>query len=150
MRPGVEIKVAVDKTQLAFKLFRHTSCVVPAKCDTDFSEYGVTDSEYVAKIYYPDETRSNEAKNLAEAYKIAAGENGGDVRGHLPILLAEQTWQDHSADLMEKILHVPRRALKKRKRYRVLRILLFTKLHPISKLSDLDFIKALRSSFLCA
>ena len=149
-RPDVKVDVKTKTAEHALNLFSRASCVVPAQCEQDFSEYGMTSkSEYVVKIYFPDESRSHEAENLAKVYEIAAGVNGGDIRGHVPILLAERTWRDTSVDLIEKILGVERKGSKQRRRYRDLRVLLFTKLRPMSELSGLNFIKALRSSFLC-
>ena len=150
-RPDVKVDVKTKTAEHALNLFSRASCVVPAQCEQDFSEYGMTSkSEYVVKIYFPDESRSHEAENLAKVYEIAAGDNGDEVRGHVPILLAERTWRDLSADRIEKILGITRKGLEQRKRFRNLCILLVTKLYPISNLSGLDFIKALRSSFRCA
>lgn len=151
-RPTINITVDDPSPRhLALNLFTHASCIVPVKCSTNFEDYfGTTvGKEYVAKISFPNEVRSNEAMLLTYAYQIARENNddGAAIRGHIPTLLAERTWVDPSADLIESILKIERKGSKKL--YRLLRVLLYPVLYPISRLSGLQYIQAFRDCFIC-
>lgn len=152
-QPEVEVTIIPGKIPLSLDLFSRASSVVPAECT---SNHLYSDStllrpghELVAKIYHPNENRTNEVDLLAHAYRAAAAndDNARNIRGHVPIVLAERTWNDDTADIMEEVLGIKRKG--DRKQFRKLRVLLFIKLRPIWELSGREFIKVFRDCFLC-
>lgn len=142
-RPTINITVDDPSPRhLALNLFTRASCIVPVKCSTNFKDYfGTTmGKEYISKISFPNEVRLNEAMLLTYAYQIAreTNDDSAAIRGHIPTLLVERTWVDPFADLIEGILKIERRESKKL--YRLLCVLLYPVLYPISRLSGLQYI----------
>lgn len=105
--------------------------------------------EMVAKVYYPDETRTSEADCLTYAYGIAAKEDDEAVcvRGHVPVLLAKGEWTNPSAEAIEEVLGIAKGHGKLRPRR--LCILLFPKLRHICELDGERFMKAFFDCFRC-
>jgi hypothetical protein len=124
-------------------LFGRATTVCPVKSNDvhplDLAE-GLDDEELIAKIYWPEDARTNEKDLLDLAYAIGSQSNGEDVRGHLPVLVASGTFfgQDADAVKRKKILQLPNH------RYisRCIRILIFYKLRPIWELAGEDFLTA--------
>jgi hypothetical protein len=152
-RPKVEISLRSGKTPLALNLFGRSSSVFPVTHRSGVLLYNSEPlnpgTELVAKIYHSNENRDSEADILALAYKVAAGtdEDATAVRGHLPILVAENTWEDDTAELIQKVMGIAKQENKKQSRK--LRVLVFLKLSPIWELSGSSFMKVFRDCFSC-
>jgi hypothetical protein len=152
-RPKVKISLRPGDTPLALNLFTHSSSVVPITRSAGVLLYDGKpldpSTELVAKIYHPSENRDSEADILALAYKVAAGrdEDATAVRGHLPILVAGNTWEDDTAELIQKVMGIAKKENKRRSRK--LRVLVFLKLSPIWELSGSSFMKVFRDCFSC-
>jgi hypothetical protein len=132
-------------------LFGRATTVCPVKSNDvhplDPAE-SLDDEELVAKVYWPENTRTNEKDLLDLAYAIGGQPNGEDVRGHLPVLVASGTFfgQDVDAVKRKKLLQLP-----SNHQYidRCLRILIFYKLRPIWELTGKDFLMAWVDCFRC-
>jgi hypothetical protein len=150
-RPKVEISLRSGNTPLALDLFSHSSSVVPVTHRSGILLHNGEDlnpgTELVAKIYHPNENRESEADILALAYKVAAGtdEDAAAVRRHLPVLVAENTWEDDTAKLIQEVTGIAKKGDKKQ--FPKLCVLVFLKLSPIWELSGLLFMKVFRDCF---
>jgi hypothetical protein len=149
-RPNVEISPRHGNTPLSLNLLTRSSSVVPITRSAGVLLYDGkpldSNTELVAEIYHPSENRDGEADIVALAYKIAAGtdEDAVAVRGHLPILVAENTWEDDTAELIQEVTDIAKKGNKKQ-----FRVLMFLKLSPIWELSGLSFMKVFRDCFSC-
>jgi hypothetical protein len=152
-RPEVEISLRPGDTPLALNLFSRSSSVVPVTHRSGVLLYNgkplSLGTELVAKIYHPSKNRDSEADILAIGYRVAGGtdEDAAAVRGHLPVLVAENTWEDDTAELIQEVIGTAKKENKKRSRK--LRILVFLKLSPIWELSGLLLMKVFRDCFSC-
>ncbi|KAG2355780.1 hypothetical protein BDR07DRAFT_1425211 [Suillus spraguei] len=92
----------------------------------------------VAKIYWPEEERESEADILKKVYKIAGEDKEGKVKYHVPEMVWSHKFEDTSTANIRKAL-----GLKDAERgRRVLYIIVFRKLDPITDLSDKEFLAA--------
>ncbi|KAG1804617.1 hypothetical protein EV424DRAFT_1517365 [Suillus variegatus] len=96
-------------------------------------------SELVAKLYWPEETRQSEPDILKEVYKIA--QTDPDVRGHVPELVWFHKFKETSTSKIRVALGL-KDAERAEQGSRVLYIIVFRKLIPITTLSGEEFIAA--------
>ncbi|KAG1805109.1 uncharacterized protein HD556DRAFT_1283541, partial [Suillus plorans] len=96
-------------------------------------------SELVAKLYWPEETRQSEPDILNEVYKIA--QTDPDVRGHVPELVWFHKFKETSTSKIRVALGL-KDADRAEQGSRVLYIIVFRKLIPITTLSGEEFIAA--------
>ncbi|KAG1865761.1 hypothetical protein C8R48DRAFT_705930, partial [Suillus tomentosus] len=96
-------------------------------------------SELVAKLYWPEETRQGEPDILKEVYKIA--QTDPDVRGHVPELVWFHKFEETSTSKIRVALGL-KDAERAEQGSRVLYIIVFRKLIPITTLSGEAFIAA--------
>lgn len=146
---SLTINIDARKTCPPHNLFSRATSVCPT---TFITGNELAQNNMVAKISYPDATRMSEVDILLRAYKVAdlPGEDGSRVRGHLPTLIAYSNDKPSLyADLIGETLKRSKTVDKIRRRPRILRILLFVELRPISNLSDVQFMKAFWDCFLC-
>ncbi|KAG1901769.1 uncharacterized protein F5891DRAFT_1144295 [Suillus fuscotomentosus] len=96
-------------------------------------------SELVAKLYWPEETRQSEPDILKEVYKIA--QTDPDVRGHVPELVWFHEFKETSTSKIRVALGL-KDAEQAEQGSRVLYIIVFRKLIPITTLSGDEFLAA--------
>ncbi|KAG1793252.1 uncharacterized protein HD556DRAFT_513768 [Suillus plorans] len=96
-------------------------------------------SELVAKLYWPEETRQSEPDILNEVYRIA--QTDPDVRGHIPELVWFHKFEETSTSKIRVALGL-KDADRAEQGSRVLYIIVFRKLIPITTLSGEEFIAA--------
>ncbi|KAG1805107.1 uncharacterized protein HD556DRAFT_1437270 [Suillus plorans] len=95
--------------------------------------------ELVAKLYWPEETRQSEPDILNEVYKIA--QTDPDVRGHVPELVWFHKFEETSTSKIRVALGL-KDAERAEQGSRILYIIVFRKLIPITTLSGEEFIAA--------
>jgi hypothetical protein len=91
-------------------------------------------TEFVAKLFWPEEARQSEPEILEEVYKIA-NENE-DVMGHVPDMVWFHKFEETSTAIIRNALGIDVMGS------RVLYIIVFRKLVPITTLSGEDFLLA--------
>jgi hypothetical protein len=97
-----------------------------------------TTNELVAKLYWPEEERESEVEILKKVYEIAMKDEEGKVKHHVPEMVWSHKFEDTSTANIRKAL-----GLKDAERgRRVLYIIVFRKLDPITDLSDKQFLAA--------
>ncbi|KAG1767569.1 hypothetical protein EDD22DRAFT_296377 [Suillus occidentalis] len=95
--------------------------------------------ELVAKLYWPEETRQSEPDLLKEVYKIA--QTDPDVQGHVPELVWFHKFEETSTSKIRVALGL-KDAEQAEQGSRVLYIIVFRKLIPITTLSGKEFLAA--------
>jgi len=98
-------------------------------------------AELVLKVYWPEESRVNEAGIIDEAGRIAEG--NGQVEGHLPDLIWARDFDEYSTKNIRMACGI------KSEGHRVLRVMLFRRLYPITDLTGDRFWKAFWQCFRC-
>jgi hypothetical protein len=97
-----------------------------------------TTSELVAKLYWPEEERESEAEILQKVYEIAEKDTEGKVKYHVPEMVWSHKFEETSTANIRTAL-----GLKDAERgKRVLYIIVFKKLDPITGLSGDEFLSA--------
>ncbi|KAG2048642.1 hypothetical protein BDR06DRAFT_1024315 [Suillus hirtellus] len=91
-------------------------------------------TELVAKLFWPEEARQSEPEILEEVYKIASADP--DVLGHVPEMVWFYKFEDTSTAIIRKALGIDDAGS------RVLYIIVFRKLVPITTLSGEEFLRA--------
>lgn len=114
--------------------------VTSAKLSKDDPE--IAKDGMVAKVFWAEEQRTSEPDILKKVYEIAEKQN--DVKGHVPHLLWHHKFKDPTSKIREA-LGVPEPA----KGSRVLYILVFRKLKPITELKGTEFFEAWRQCIMC-
>ncbi|KAG2046456.1 hypothetical protein BDR06DRAFT_965067 [Suillus hirtellus] len=155
--PGFSGKVMVEGTQIDLELdVKSKECVthfgIRGRATTVFpvKSEALSDRQrdacflnespdLVAKLYWPEETRQSEPDILKEVYKIA--QTDPDVRGHVPELVWFHKFEETSMSKIRVALGL-KDAERAEQGSRVLYIIVFRKLIPITTLSGEDFIAA--------
>ncbi|KIK40988.1 hypothetical protein CY34DRAFT_806585 [Suillus luteus UH-Slu-Lm8-n1] len=102
-------------------------------------------SELVAKLYWPEEERESEAEILQKVYDIAEKDTEGKVKYHVPEMVWSHKFEDTSTANIRTAL-----GLKDAERgRRVLYLIVFKKLDPITDLSEDEFLSAWWQIILC-
>jgi hypothetical protein len=102
-------------------------------------------SELVAKLYWPEEERESEAEILQKVYEIAEKDTEGKVKYHVPEMVWSHKFEETSTANIRTAL-----GLKDAERgKRVLYIIVFKKLDPITGLSEDEFLSAWWQIVLC-
>ncbi|KAG1748232.1 hypothetical protein EDB19DRAFT_1847773 [Suillus lakei] len=91
-------------------------------------------TEFVAKLFWPEEARQSEPEILEEVYKIA--KEDPDVLGHVPEMVWFHRFDETSTAIIRKALGIDHAGS------RVLYIIVFRKLTPITTLSGDEFLLA--------
>ncbi|KAG1897795.1 uncharacterized protein F5891DRAFT_505686 [Suillus fuscotomentosus] len=98
-------------------------------------------NELVAKLFWPEEARQSEPEILEEVYKIAKDDL--DVLGHVPEMVWFHKFEDTSTAIIRKALGIDDAGS------RVLYIIVFKKLEPITTLSGEKFLLAWWQAVKC-
>ncbi|KAG1869234.1 hypothetical protein C8R48DRAFT_700775 [Suillus tomentosus] len=98
-------------------------------------------TELVAKLFWPEEARQSEPEILEEVYKIASADP--DVLGHVPEMVWFHKFEDTSTAIIRKALGIDDAGS------RVLYIIVFRKLDPITTLSGEEFLLAWWEAVKC-
>ncbi|KAG2339602.1 hypothetical protein BDR05DRAFT_967788 [Suillus weaverae] len=102
-------------------------------------------NELVAKLYWPEEERESEPAILQKVYEIAKKDEEGKVKHHVPEMVWFHKFEDTSMAKIREML-----GLKDAERgRRVLYIIVFRKLDPITDLSEDEFLSAWWQIILC-
>ncbi len=96
--------------------------------------------ELVVKVYWAEASRAGEAEIIEEARRIAKRDD--DVKGHIPDLICSHDFKEHSTERIREALGISSKG-------RVLRVMLFRRLYPITELIGEEFWKAFWECFLC-
>ena len=99
-------------------------------------------TDLVLKISWPEETRTSE-KAIIEQAAMCDNEN---VRGHLPDLVWSCDLETYSTNSIRDQLHIFKPASTRR---RVVRVMLFRRLHPLTELTGEAFWSAFWQCFRC-
>ena len=99
------------------------------------------DTELVLKVYWPEESRIKEAEIIDKARQIA--EENSHVKGHLPDLIWAHDFNEYSTKNIRTAFGI------KTESHRVLRVMLFRRLYPITDLTGDRFWKAFWQCFRC-
>ena len=99
------------------------------------------DKELVVKVYWAEESRAGEAEIIEKALQIA--QQNDDVKGHLPDLICSHDFDEYSTKVIRKAFGI------ETKSHRVLRVMLFRRLYPITDLIGEPFWKAFWECFRC-
>ncbi|KAG1719638.1 uncharacterized protein EDB91DRAFT_1351878 [Suillus paluster] len=102
-----------------------------------------TSSDLVAKLYWPEESRESEPEILKKVYKIAEREM--KVKGHVPDMVWFHKFEGTSTANIRKALGMD----DAERGSRVLYIIVFRKLIPITKLSGMEFLTAWWQVVVC-
>ncbi|KAG1865728.1 hypothetical protein C8R48DRAFT_833420 [Suillus tomentosus] len=154
--PGFSGKVMVEDTQIDLELDikskeRVTPFGIRGRATTVFSvksealsglqrdpRFPNESSELVAELYWPEETRQSEPDILKEVYKIA--QTYPDVRGDVPELVWFHITETSTSKI--RVALGPKDAEQAEQGSRVLYIIVFRKLIPITTLSGDEFLAA--------
>jgi hypothetical protein len=99
------------------------------------------DMELVVKVYWPEVSRIGEVEIIDKACCIA--EQNDEVKGHLPDLICSNDFVQHSTKGIRTAFGI------ESKGHRVLRVMLFRRLYPITDLIGDKFWKAFWECFRC-
>ncbi|KAG1768866.1 hypothetical protein EDD22DRAFT_213981 [Suillus occidentalis] len=95
-------------------------------------------SELVAKLYWPEEEHESEPAILEKVYEIAKKDTEGKVRYHVPKMVWFRKFEDTSTAIIRRALGLENAGRGRR----VLYIVIFRKLEPITDLSGKQFLAA--------
>jgi hypothetical protein len=104
-------------------------------------------TELVLKVYWPEASRASEVEIIAKADEIA--QRNDDVKGHLPDLIYSHDFVEYSTKEIRTGFGIEARTETETKSTRVLRVILFRRLYPITDLTGDDFWKAFWECFRC-
>jgi hypothetical protein len=140
----LELDVKSDERVTHFGIRGRATTVFPVKSKAlsglPQDRHSLNESpELVAKLYWPEETRQSEPDILKEVYKIA--ETDLDVQGHVPELVWFHKFEGTSTSKIRIALGL-KDAEQAEQGSRVLYILVFRKLIPITTLSGKEFLAA--------
>lgn len=133
-----------DKIRGHFGIVGRATHLLPAKSDStdprDVSE-SLKGKELVAKVYWPEASRVGEGEIIERAHQIA--KHNDSVNGHIPDLVYSNDFDDYSTKKIRVALGI------EPKRHRLLRVMLFRRLYPITDLTGDRFWKAFWECFCC-
>jgi serine/threonine protein kinase len=131
-----------DKRVTHYGLQGRATNVVPVTSEALTKKYGNFQDGMVAKIFWGEASRTSEPEILDKVEEIAKVHP--TVQGHIPKLLWHHTFTNPTSAIREA-LGVPEPT----KGSRVLYILIFPKLHPITELDDRELFDVWRQCILC-
>jgi hypothetical protein len=105
------------------------------------ADKSLNDMKLVVKVYWPEASRIGEADIIDKARKIA--EQNADVNGHIPDLICSRDFGEYSTKNIRTALGIASEG------HRVLRVMVFRRLYPITDLIGEKFWKAFWECFLC-
>lgn len=132
----ITLELLSDERITHFVLNGRATNVFPAKSKTFRHE-----DDIVAKVCWAEESRKSEPEILQKVYKIAKWNE--DVRGHVPDMLCYQIFQDTSTAVIRTRVGL------KPDGARVLYLIVFRKLQPITKLIETDSLRAWWATVMC-
>jgi hypothetical protein len=99
------------------------------------------DMELVVKVYWPEASQVGEAQIICEAQRIA--QESDNVMGHLPDLINSHDFVEYSMKGIQTVFGIMTEG------HRLLRVMLFCQLYPITDLIGKKFWKAFWDCFRC-
>ncbi|KAH7889059.1 hypothetical protein F5I97DRAFT_1828322 [Phlebopus sp. FC_14] len=130
----IELELSSDERRTHFGLNGRATNVFPATSETLSSE-----GPLIAKVFWAEESRKSEPDILQKVYEIAGNNNvkgRDDVEGHVPAMVCYQKYLHTSTALIRKRLSLNVNGS------RVLYVIVFRKLEPITALTGDDFLRA--------
>jgi hypothetical protein len=156
--PLSAVDITVDhaeKIRGHFGIVGRATQMLPAAISQSEDPQGVSEYpegiEHVVKVYWPEESRVAEGEIINTAREIA--EQNEAVKGHIPDLIHSLDFDELSTKGIRTALGVvedkPKKDERKKKTHRVLRVILFRRLYPITDLTGEKFWKAFWECFFC-
>ncbi|KAG1772481.1 hypothetical protein EV702DRAFT_1033620 [Suillus placidus] len=138
-RVDLTLDMKLDQRTTHFGLRGRATTVFPVKSKAlsalpQRSHFRNKSTEFVAKLFWPEEARQSEPEILEEVYKIA--NEDPDVLGHVPEMVWFHKFEGTSTAIIRKALGIDDTGS------RVLYIIVFRKLDPITTLSGDEFLLA--------
>ncbi|KAG1778825.1 hypothetical protein EV702DRAFT_1044260 [Suillus placidus] len=138
-RVDLTVDLKLDKRTTHFGLHGRATTVFPVKSKAlsalpQRSHFRNQSTEFVAKLFWPEEARPSEPEILEEVYKVA--NEDPDVLGHVPEMVWFHKFEGTSTAIIRKALGIDDTGS------RVLYIIVFRKLDPITTLSGKEFLLA--------
>ncbi|KAH7891059.1 hypothetical protein F5I97DRAFT_1827023 [Phlebopus sp. FC_14] len=137
----IELELSSDERRTHFGLNGRATDVFPATSETLSSE-----GPLIAKVFWAEESRKSEPDILQKVYEIAGNNNvkgRDDVEGHVPVMVCYQKYLHTSTALIRKRLGLNVNGS------RVLYVIVFRKLEPITALTGDDFLRAWWDTVRC-
>ncbi|KAH7891034.1 hypothetical protein F5I97DRAFT_1790852, partial [Phlebopus sp. FC_14] len=137
----IELELSSDERRTHFGLNGRATNVFPATSETLSSE-----GPLIAKVFWAEESRKSEPDILQKVYEIAGNNNvkgRDDVEGHVPAMVCYQKYLHTSTALIRKRLGLNVNGS------RVLYVIVFRKLEPITALTGDDFLRAWWDTVRC-
>ena len=97
--------------------------------------------DVVVKVYWSEASQAGEGEIIERARQIA--EQYEDVKGHIPDLICSHDFNEHSTKRIRDAIRIAPKGP------RVLRVMLFRRLYPITELIGEEFWKAFWECFVC-
>ena len=147
------LKVSIDQTNKIRgrnRIIGRTTQILHATSESMDPRGGgksLRDMDLVVKVYWPEESRTGEEEIINKAREIA--QQSEDVKGHIPDLIYSHDFVDYSTKEIRKAFGIEATDESKSKSHRVLRIMLFRRLYPITDLTDDKFWTAFWQCFRC-
>ena len=140
----VDIKIDENTIRGHFGIVGRATQVLHATSESeDPRDVGksLKDVELVIKVYWPEASRVGEKEIIDKALEIA--QHNDDVNGHIPDLICSHDYTKYSTNGIRTALGI------ENKGHRVLRVMLFRRLYPITDLVGEEFWKAFWECFRC-
>ncbi|KAH7891046.1 hypothetical protein F5I97DRAFT_124292 [Phlebopus sp. FC_14] len=137
----IELELSSDERRTHFGLNGRATNVFPATSETLSSE-----GPLIARVFWAEESRKSEPDILQKVYEIAGNNNvkgRDDVEGHVPAMVCYQKYLHTSTALIRKRLGLNVNG------FRVLYVIVFRKLEPITALTGDDFLRAWWDTVRC-
>ncbi|KAH7891040.1 hypothetical protein F5I97DRAFT_1976866 [Phlebopus sp. FC_14] len=137
----IELELSSDERRTHFGLNGRATNVFPATSETLSSE-----GPLIARVFWAEESRKSEPDILQKVYEIAGNNNvkgRDDVEGHVPAMVCYQKYLHTSTALIRKRLGLNVNGS------RVLYVIVFRKLEPITALTGDDFLRAWWDTVRC-
>ncbi|KAG2138136.1 hypothetical protein BD769DRAFT_1663701 [Suillus cothurnatus] len=131
-----------DERVMHYGLQGRATNVVPVTSEALTKKYGNFQDGMVAKIFWGEASRTSEPEILDKVKEVAKVHP--TVQGHIPKLLWHHAFTNPTS-IIREALEVPEPT----KGSRVLYILVFPKLHPITELNDKELFDVWRQCILC-
>lgn len=140
----IHVKININQRHSHLEIVGRTTQVLPAESQSkDPRDIGksLEGVELVSKVYWPEASWLREEDIIAKAVEVAR--NNNEVEGHIPDLICSHDFTKYSTKGIRAALGIENGG------HRVLRVMLFRRLYPITELTGENFWKAFWECFRC-